>query len=52
MNVVENERCQEKLRKTKLGMHFILDTSFICAGGEKDSDMCTVKIVYSMLHSH
>ena len=43
MNVIEQNSCQEKLRKTKLGQFFVLDKSFICAGGEVDIDMCTVK---------
>eukprot|EP00092_Neocalanus_flemingeri_P040748 GFUD01044363.1.p1 GENE.GFUD01044363.1~~GFUD01044363.1.p1 ORF type:complete len:441 (+),score=109.06 GFUD01044363.1:120-1325(+) len=41
MNVIEHNSCQEKLRKTKLGQFFILDNSFICAGGQADVDVCT-----------
>jgi len=41
MKVIEQKNCQEKLRKTKLGDFFVLDESFICAGGEVDIDMCT-----------
>ena len=43
MKVIEQKNCQEKLRKTKLGEFFVLDESFICAGGEVDIDMCTVR---------
>ncbi|XP_055316160.1 phenoloxidase-activating factor 2-like [Sitodiplosis mosellana] len=38
--VVPREECQTKLRETRLGRHFILDHSFICAGGEKGKDTC------------
>ncbi|XP_030383546.1 phenoloxidase-activating factor 2 [Scaptodrosophila lebanonensis] len=38
--VVERNQCQANLRETRLGKHFILDKSFICAGGEKDKDTC------------
>lgn len=30
--VVPSEECQQKLRDTRLGRHFVLDPSFICAG--------------------
>lgn len=39
--VVPSEECQRVLRTTRLSKHFILDKSFICAGGEKDKDTCT-----------
>lgn len=32
--IVPYEACQNNLRETRLGKHFILDKSFICAGGE------------------
>ncbi|EDV99444.1 phenoloxidase-activating factor 2 [Drosophila grimshawi] len=38
--VMNNPTCQENLRKTRLGRHFILHDSFMCAGGEKDKDTC------------
>ncbi|KAH8244442.1 hypothetical protein KR026_009850 [Drosophila bipectinata] len=38
--VVPSQRCEANLRETRLGRHFILDKSFICAGGEKDKDTC------------
>ncbi|XP_062140889.1 phenoloxidase-activating factor 2 [Drosophila sulfurigaster albostrigata] len=37
---VAHEKCQTNLRSTRLGKHFILHDSFICAGGEKDRDTC------------
>lgn len=39
--IVEHESCQAKLRTTKLGKYFILDPSFICAGGMPGVDVCT-----------
>lgn len=30
--VIPRDECQAKLRETRLGRHFILDPSFICAG--------------------
>ncbi|XP_013790365.1 serine proteinase stubble-like [Limulus polyphemus] len=38
--VISNDRCQELLRKTRLGKFYQLYDSFICAGGEKDKDSC------------
>ncbi|EDW88785.1 phenoloxidase-activating factor 2 [Drosophila yakuba] len=40
MPVVPNQQCQANLRETRLGRHFNLHESFICAGGEKDKDTC------------
>ncbi|KAH8249097.1 hypothetical protein KR032_005835 [Drosophila birchii] len=40
MPVVPGETCQANLRATRLGRHFLLHDSFICAGGEKDKDTC------------
>ena len=43
MDIIGHETCQDQLRETRLGKYFELDrTSFICAGGESDKDMCTV----------
>lgn len=39
--LVDNYACQEKLRKTRLGKYFVLDKSFVCAGGEEGKDACT-----------
>ncbi|XP_022694346.1 uncharacterized protein LOC111263490 isoform X2 [Varroa jacobsoni] len=33
--------CQDRLRKTRLGLLFKLHTSFVCAGGEPGKDACT-----------
>lgn len=38
--VVPHNQCQDLLRKTRLGKYFVLDSSFICAGGESDKDTC------------
>ncbi|XP_068158408.1 phenoloxidase-activating factor 2 isoform X2 [Drosophila tropicalis] len=38
--VVEKNICQSNLRETRLGQHFNLHDSFICAGGEKGKDTC------------
>uniref|UniRef100_A0A6P4FLA5 Phenoloxidase-activating factor 2 n=1 Tax=Drosophila rhopaloa TaxID=1041015 RepID=A0A6P4FLA5_DRORH len=40
MPVVPEQQCQTNLRETRLGRHFNLHDSFICAGGEKDKDTC------------
>nr|AAO24923.1 SD23103p [Drosophila melanogaster] len=40
MPVVPEQQCETNLRETRLGRHFILHDSFICAGGEKDKDTC------------
>ena len=44
LDVLEHKDCEEKLRKTKLGRFFILNETFLCAGGEADIDLCTVLI--------
>ncbi|XP_023290776.1 serine protease 42 isoform X2 [Orussus abietinus] len=38
--VVPHDTCQNSLRQTRLGKYFILDRSFICAGGESGKDTC------------
>lgn len=38
--MVDHKECQEQLRRTRLGIHFKLHESFLCAGGEKDVDTC------------
>lgn len=38
---VQLKACQDRLRKTKLGPLFKIDTSFMCAGGEAHVDTCT-----------
>ncbi|XP_012250700.2 phenoloxidase-activating factor 2-like [Athalia rosae] len=39
--VVPHEPCQTFLRLTRLGQPFVLDKTFICAGGEAGQDTCT-----------
>ncbi|XP_015178204.1 PREDICTED: serine protease 52-like isoform X2 [Polistes dominula] len=38
--IVPHDTCQNVLRETRLGKYFILDRTFICAGGEKGKDTC------------
>lgn len=38
--IVPKEQCQAKLRNTDLGLHFVLDQSFVCAGGVVGMDAC------------
>lgn len=38
--IVPRDTCEEALRKTRLGKHFDLHQSFICAGGEPGKDTC------------
>ncbi|XP_072382408.1 phenoloxidase-activating factor 2-like [Diabrotica undecimpunctata] len=38
--IVPFGKCEEQLRKTRLGTGFILNESFMCAGGEKNKDAC------------
>ncbi|KAL7648189.1 UNVERIFIED_CONTAM: hypothetical protein RMT77_000092 [Armadillidium vulgare] len=37
---IEHEKCQNLLRRTRLGKYFRLDRSFNCAGGEENKDAC------------
>lgn len=39
--IVQKANCQKLLRSTKLGDKFKLDSSFMCAGGEKKLDLCS-----------
>ncbi|CAG9789810.1 unnamed protein product [Diatraea saccharalis] len=41
IDMVPNSRCQMLLRKTRLGSHFKLHKTFVCAGGEEGKDTCT-----------
>lgn len=41
MSVVRADECQTLLRKTRLGNNFHLHSSYMCAGGEYNSDMCS-----------
>lgn len=38
--IVPREPCVRLLRETRLGAHFELNKSFICAGGERGKDTC------------
>ncbi|KAL1116037.1 hypothetical protein AAG570_005532 [Ranatra chinensis] len=38
--IVERGECQRRLRETRLGKHFVLHESFICAGGSPEEDSC------------
>ncbi|XP_033156477.1 phenoloxidase-activating factor 2-like [Drosophila mauritiana] len=38
--IVNRGDCQNMLRKTRLGARFQLASSLMCAGGEKDKDVC------------
>lgn len=38
--VVDRDTCQTALRRTRLGRHFQLHSSFMCAGGEAGKDTC------------
>lgn len=38
--IVPRVPCSNKLRETRLGKHFNLHHSFICAGGERGKDTC------------
>ncbi|KAI4458059.1 serine protease-related [Holotrichia oblita] len=39
--MVPRDKCESDLRRTRLGTHFILDKTFVCAGGEAGKDTCT-----------
>ncbi|KRT85679.1 Trypsin, partial [Oryctes borbonicus] len=39
--MVPRDKCQVDLRSTRLGANFILDKTFVCAGGETGQDTCT-----------
>lgn len=47
--VVPHNTCQNTLRTTRLGKYFVLDRSFICAGGESGKDTCKVMLKH-ILH--
>lgn len=38
--VVPHKECQSSLRRTRLGLRFLLHRSFMCAGGEPGKDTC------------
>lgn len=39
--VVPHDKCQDAFRSTRLGPFFVLDKSYMCAGGEENVDVCT-----------
>lgn len=38
--IVPHNQCQNSLRRTRLGLRFLLHNSFVCAGGEPGKDTC------------
>lgn len=38
--LIDNDSCQKLMRATRLGKFFVLDSSFLCAGGEAAKDAC------------
>lgn len=44
VSLVPHDECQQKLKRTRLGNHFILDKSFVCAGGVIRQDACDVSL--------
>lgn len=48
--IVPVAQCQAVLRQTALGPTYIIHDSFICAGGEKGKDACTVSIDIQKCH--
>ncbi|KAL6262591.1 hypothetical protein P5V15_005385 [Pogonomyrmex californicus] len=38
--IIPHDTCQDIMRTTRLGKYFVLDGSFICAGGEAGKDTC------------
>ena len=43
LDIVDEDDCQKQLRTTRLGEDFILDRSFLCAGGKPNKDACKGK---------
>lgn len=39
--IVESGKCQQALRKTRLGPNYKLHNTFLCAGGKQDADVCS-----------
>lgn len=38
--IIDHKKCQSLLRKTRLGRYFLLNKTFLCAGGIKGVDTC------------
>lgn len=47
--VVPRDKCMAALRRTRLGPKFVLDDSFMCAGGEEGKDTCRVRTIIIFL---
>nr|AZP56664.1 serine proteinase stubble-1 [Locusta migratoria migratoria] len=45
--IVVRDRCENELRKTRLGRYFELHESFICAGGESNVDTCRGSVLHN-----
>ena len=41
LDLIDSKECENRLRTTRLGQHFKLSESFLCAGGKKEFDTCT-----------
>lgn len=40
LSIVPLQQCQTVLRSTRLGRHFVLSNTFVCAGGQANQDTC------------
>ncbi|KAK9878965.1 hypothetical protein WA026_003784 [Henosepilachna vigintioctopunctata] len=40
VTLMDKQKCQQQLQKSRLGQNFELHNSFICAGGEEGKDTC------------
>jgi hypothetical protein len=38
--------CERKLKRTRLGLDFVLHPGFLCAGGEEGKDSCKVRYYF------
>lgn len=43
LDIVEFNKCESDLQKSRLGSTFRLDKSFVCAGGIEGIDTCEVR---------
>ena len=46
--MVPRDKCVKELRSTRLGPHFRLHESFVCAGGVPGKDTCKVRQFFSL----
>lgn len=49
LDLVPEPVCEQKLKKTRLGVFFTLDKSFTCAGGKPNKDTCEGKNLSTVL---